>query len=594
MLYSTYLSRTVMRRVATICLLILGYTTYHAPAVQASDLVLYNAKIYTQNDQHPWAEAIVAEAGKIVYVGNSEDAKRYINDQSQAIDLKGKLVIPGLIDAHMHPGVVSLMSQLGVILLGESGPKDYVQAIKEYADSNPDAKVIAGFGFFPERFDNQGPRKELLDAVVPDRPVFIVSGWGHSAWANSKALELLDINKDTPDPFPGAHQYRRDSDGEPTGHLIEGAAFWAHLKRLGLGSIDQFKAGYADFLPSLSTIGITTVFDAGTPNVQENAYQALMALEQENKLNVRYMGSNYLITQEEADNAVATMTHLQQSYSSTMVKPVSHKISNDGIALFGDYFLQFQEDELTNILSRMAKNNQDSMIHSIHPEAIHVTINAIEKALQAQPDTHSRFTLTHSMGLKPEDYERVAKLKIVINAQPQTIEELGSQDYHQHALTELGDNWHGEFAKNKTLLDLGVILSSSSDFPACGAPGVEFCSPFHGMEAAVTRSPIGSDYSVPSEDEKLSVAEALKTYTINAAYQLRLENETGSLEVGKLADMAILNQNLFDIDHNEIHTTQVDMTIVNGKVVYEASVSDKIARSLKITLMDLYLRWSKD
>ena len=120
--------------------------------------------------------------------------------------------------------------------------------------------MIAGFGFLPQVFGPKGPKKELIDAVVSDRPVFIISGHGHSAWANSKALEVLKINKDTPDPHPGTHFYRRDAEGNPTGHLVEGAAFWSHLDTLGIGLPQDFKTGYAATLSLFSQVGITALF----------------------------------------------------------------------------------------------------------------------------------------------------------------------------------------------------------------------------------------------------------------------------------------------------------------------------------------------
>ena len=145
-----------------------------------------------------------------------------------------------MIDTHVHPGVAGLASSLGVTLNTKMQPADYLTAVKSYASKNPDAPVIAGFGFIPPLFGSTGPTKEMLDSVVSDRPVFLISGFGHSAWVNSKTLEVLGINKDTPDPHPGAHFYRRDADGNPTGHLVEGSAFWSHLDKLGIGTPAHF------------------------------------------------------------------------------------------------------------------------------------------------------------------------------------------------------------------------------------------------------------------------------------------------------------------------------------------------------------------
>ena len=230
-----------------------------------------------------------------------------------------------MIDTHMHPGIFGLASSLGVNLVAKRTIEDYQQAIANYAQENPDATVIAGFGFLPERFGPKGPNKALIDAVVSDRPVFIISGHGHSAWANSKALEALGINKNTPDPHPGAHFYRRDADGNPTGHLVEGAAFWSHLDTLGIGRPADFKTGFEATLSLFSQVGITALFDAGTPGVQENAFKALTEIEQAGKLPVRYHASFYVINEEDSTVAVETIQRFREQYTTELLRPHHHQ-----------------------------------------------------------------------------------------------------------------------------------------------------------------------------------------------------------------------------------------------------------------------------
>ncbi len=202
----------------------------------ADDYIFTNAKVYTVDTAQPWAEAVVVDGNRITFVGDTETALTYRDADTRIIDVDGHMMMPGLSDIHTHPGVAGLATALGVILTPDMRVDDYLNAVKQYADANPDAEVIAGFGYLPPVFGPAGPSKDMLDSVVSDRPVFIISGFGHSAWTNSKALEVLNITRDTPDPVPGAHFYRRDSNGDPTGHLVEGAAFWSHLSALGLGT----------------------------------------------------------------------------------------------------------------------------------------------------------------------------------------------------------------------------------------------------------------------------------------------------------------------------------------------------------------------
>ena len=533
------------------------------PRSLRGDFVFTKAKVYTVNKSQPWAEAVVVDDNRITYVGDNETALTHVTDNMKVIDLKGRMVLPGMIDTHVHPGVAGLASSLGVTLNTEMQPKDYLAAIKAYAEKNPDAPVIAGFGFVPPLFGPTGPTKEMLDSVVADRPVFIISGFGHSAWANSKALTILDINKDTPDPHPGAHFYRRDPDGNPTGHLVEGSAFWSYLSKLGIGKPSHFETGYANTLPEYATIGITSFFDAGTPGVQENAFIALRKMEKDDKLPVRYHGSFYVIGDEVARVAVKTLQRLRHTYESDLLRLNTIKVSNDGQAPEpGGQHLLWNGEQLGPLFTEIAAAGVDVMIHATNDHTVHETLNGIEIAKKAHPDTNSRFTITHMDFVRKSDFPRFAELDIIAGVQPMAAE---AGFLSQHYMPE-----NVLVAPLRSLIESGVILSGSSDFPACGAP-LSGCTLFHGMEVSVTRQGAGQPIAqvLTPESERLSLEQAIYAHTMSSAYQIRRESDLGSLEQGKLADLIVVDQNLFAVDPQKIHETKVPFTMMNGRAVYD-------------------------
>lgn len=534
-------------------------------AAFADDYIFTNAKVYTVDQAQPWAEAVVVDDTRITFVGDTETALTFRDADTQVIDVDGRMMMPGLNDIHTHPGVAGLATALGVFLRPNMRISDYQDAIKQYADANPDAPVIAGFGYIPPVFGPGGPSKELLDSVVPDRPVFIISGFGHSAWANSKALEVLNITRDTPDPVPGAHFYRRDTNGEPTGHLVEGAAFWSHLSALGLGTPEQFLAGYQRVLPDFATVGITSLFDAGTPSVQENAFIALRELEAGGQLNIRYNGSFYVIDGADADVAVAEVERLRNTYDSDLLRITGIKVSNDGQSPDpSKSHLLFDRAQLGDIFTRIAEADLNVMVHATTPFTVTQTLDGMEMARAAQPDTESRFIITHMDPIMKSDFPRFAELDVIgaVNFE-------GNNLNFQHRNPAVFEDNTLMVGTARSFIEAGVVLTSGSDFPACGRP-ITGCTPFHAMEVGLTRLGLGlteGDPMAPAQ-ESISLEQSIHAYTKSAAYQMDQEDDLGSISVGKLADVIVLDRNLFEIEPYTIHEAKVLMTMINGRVVH--------------------------
>ena len=271
-----------------LCIALLGLCVAWS-VVAAEDILFVNGVIWTGDAARPEAEAVLVRDGRIVAVGEGEAVEEQAGNSAKVIDLGGRMLLPGFIETHSHPAVAGLLnSKLQVI--GTQTVADVQAALAAYAKEHPDEEVLFGFGF-PSALNTalnaagvKGPYRKDLDAVVADRPVMLIALDAHSAWVNSKALEVAGIGKETPDPLPGVHYYQRDANGEPTGWMVEGNAFWPLVPLFGIGSEEDFRAAFSAMLPSYSAMGITTVFDAGIPGgdaLLRNALKALSAMERE-------------------------------------------------------------------------------------------------------------------------------------------------------------------------------------------------------------------------------------------------------------------------------------------------------------------------
>ena len=506
-------------------------------SVEAADHVFINGKVLTVDKNNSIAEAVIVKGGKIVFVGSTEEAQalNLTVEGTKTIDLQGKVLMPGFIDNHFHAGV-SVLTEVGLNLVGLETVEEIRQGIEQFIDDNQDEDIVFGFGinefvFYTQNPDGTfsgGPTKEFLDHINSDKRIFLISQTGHSAVANSAALEFLGINKDTPDPQPGIHFYARDKNGNPTGHLVEGGAFWSHLPALNIGTLEHMRSGLPTLLNRLPAIGITSVFDAGAPAIERNVHQAASELEASGALSARYFGSHYLISRKDAQNAVEGLTRLQQDFNSDMVKTVSVKFSNDGITSKGR-FIQFKENEIQQYYAKLIDAGLDAMIHLTNAQSVNQTLNAFETA--GGMNSKSRFTIAHVDELLPQDIPRFGKLGILADLQ----------------LSGGGGGMSGHIPLAQMLTyNAKVVLSS--DYPASGPLSVS--TPFHSIAGAM--------------DFNVSVEALIRAHTIESAYHVRMEHKIGSIEVGKQADLIILDQDITQLDALAIPATQVLFTMLDG------------------------------
>ncbi|TKB46736.1 amidohydrolase [Thalassotalea mangrovi] len=564
-----------------ICALVAGCSNgrNEQSATKIADRVFIGDYIYTVDENRPWAQALAIKDDKIIYVGDRQSVTDYIGESTQVDTLGKQMLLPGFIDSHAHP-VMGGAYIRSLALDTFATPEHWYQQIADYAKQHDNDEILFGFGFLASAFGPQGPDKRRLDEIVADKPVFIFDEGFHGAWVNSKALELLAVNANTPDPVPGFSYYKRDENHQPTGYLLEGTATDA-VSRLGILTRDRVAAGTADVISVMNQFGITSVFDAGALDVDRVQLDVLELLAQNQQLTVRYVGSHMIKSQQGFADGVKQAIEKRRIASGDGYQINMLKIMNDGTiegktaAMHTDYQQEvgnrgetvFDEQQMTQILSQATAADMDVHIHALGERAISEALNAIEAVKRDYPSHSNRFTLCHIQVMTDADVQRFAELGVIAQSTPLWA------SYDEYGKAFVNDDQFQRYFRFNSLNEAGVTLSFGSDFPASGA-GILGMSPVFNMEIGHTRQNPGEPQAPiqPGENERLDIASLIEGYTLGAAHQLRMESQIGSLEVGKMADLVILQNNLFDVEPYDIHQVEVVETILAGKAVY---VSDE-------------------
>jgi len=565
---------TILVAVATLC----SCSSDSEDTSKYGDLALVGAKAYTLNENMPWAEAVVVRDDRIIYVGDEEGASTHIGESTDVRDLGGQLLLPGFIDTHAHP-VAGGAYATALSLETWGTVDDWVEAIAEYASENKDAELLFGYGFLATTFGPTGPTRQQIDAVVPDTPVLIMDEGFHAAWANTAALKALNITQDTADPVPGYSYYKRDDNGDATGYLLEGTAGMA-MDALSAITADTVVEGTGIIIDIMNSYGVTAAFDAGIIESDdvEVVKQILDRVEESGHLTIRLIGSSRPEIQEQYLTAVDTADLWRKELRGERYHYNTLKIPDDGTvegrtaAMFEDYQGEpgnsgetvFTEEQMTHMITDAASRDMDVHVHALGERAIHETLNAIENARNSHPDSSTRYTICHIQVITDQDVPRFGELGVIAQSTP-----LWSS-YDTYGKQFVSEDQFNRFWRYKSLEGAGAMLTFGSDFPASGA-GTLGLSPIIQIEMGHTRQEFGEpDAQIqPRESERLSVESLVKGFTIDAAYQLHLEDEIGSIEVGKKADLVVLDQDIFSVDAYEIHKTEVQLTVMDGEIVYE-------------------------
>ena len=550
------------------------------PVSPRADWVLTDGKIYTVDDKQPWAEAAVIEDGEFVYVGDNVGAESYVSEGVKVTDLAGRMVIPGLVDSHTHPGQIDLTRyEAG---FEASTRESFMEELEAYAKDNPGEGWLRGCCWPTHIFvdGSKGPDREDLDPIFPDRPVWLKSSAGHSFWLNSVALKTLGLDQDSPDPkFPVA-MYKRDADDRLTGWVKEGAA-WQLVDEVFEVDRELHEASMRAMLQTLSEHGVTTLYDAGTKEFSDPVYAFLAGLERSGELPLRYEGTYRISTPDRAKIAVAEMRRYRESYGGERLQFNTVKLFMDGIhenrsgALLEPYAddpsyvsdTTLSIEELKNFLIELHAAQFDLHVHVIGDLAAKRVLDAVEQAKEiVGEDFYPRVSVGHLQNVDPGDWSRFGELGVSANFTPWWLG-FDDPDPVGAALGEARDN---DTYRARAINDAGGNVTFSSDDWSLGV-----LSPFLGIQVGHTRQ-FPREWLSADQDpeafrqpasEKLPIELLIKGYTRNGAYQLRREDEIGSIEVGKDADFVVLGEDLFAVDPYTLHTTRPEAVVMEGELI---------------------------
>ena len=580
--------RPLRRRVARLLCAVVVAGLLPAGVAAQDETLFVDGVVWTADPARPRAEAVLVRDGRIAYVGPTAEAARRAGGDARTLDLDGRMLIPGFVDSHTHPAVAGLLgSKLQVI--GARTVAEVQAALGEYAAANPDEAVLFGFGF-PSALNTAvnavgatGPYRGDLDAVVADRPVMLLALDAHSAWVNSRALEAAGITRDTPDPIPGVHYYQRDAAGEPTGWLVEGSAFWPLLPLLGVGTEDDFRAGFDAVLPEYSAMGVTTVLDAGVPGGEamlRSALGALAEMERGGRLPVRVRATWYLDAPPDDDaEVVRRLAAVRRQFASDLIDLRAVKIPNDGTlegetaAVLEPYAgggrgaVLMAGDRLARLLGALRRADLDAHVHAIGDRTLRATLDAAAAAREAVPASAGRVTVAHVMLAAPDDLRRLRALDVGVQTTPHWAHDLsGTLDLYSRLL---GPERGASVMRLHDIRTAAPLLAFGADYPATGLP-LPQSSPLHGIEIGhARRAPGAADGPpLPPADQRLAVEDLLRGYTADGARQLGLGDEVGVIAPGRQADLAVLERDIFRVPPHRIHAVRVDLTMLAGRIVF--------------------------
>jgi len=540
--------------------------------VEHADLVLTEGRLFTADGAGSWARAMAIRNGRIAAVGPDAAAAALVGPRTRVIDLRGRTVTPGFGDSHVHPTHGGL-ARIRCELHEERGRDRYLEIIAAYAASHPDTEWILGGGWSLADFPGGVPRREDLDRVVPDRPVYLPNRDGHDVWVNSRALELAGITKDTPDPAHG--RIARDPDGTPLGTLHEGASDLVE-RLIPPTTPADLRAALLESQRYLHSLGITNWQDAWLTPADQEAY---LALAGSGELTARVVGAHWW-ERERGIEQVDELVERRASGRLGRFNATSVKLMLDGIvenhtaSLLEPYLdghgratanrgMDFIDPELLQqVVAKIDALGFQPHFHALGDRAVRQGLDAVEAARRANGWTDTRPHLAHIQAVHPDDVPRFRRLGALPNAQPLwAAEEAQMTELTLPFITAETASHQYPF---RSLLRHGATLVMGSDW------SVSTPNPLLEMEVAVNRiSPDARDRAPFLPDERISLAEALRAFTAGSAHAQHLD-EAGTLEAGKLADFAILDRDLFDTAEGPIGDARVLGTFVEGVPVFEA------------------------
>ena len=533
-------------------------------------MVLRNAAVHTMATPER-VDAIAIRGGRIVYAGDNSGADRLIGDVTE-VDLGGRMVLPGFHDTHVHPqGGISLSEcRLDDLATRQA----IVDSVAACARAAPNAPWVRGRGWALPVFPGANPRKEWLDQVVPDRPVFLTAADGHSAWVNSRALEMAGVTRATPDP-PNGRIERDSRTGDPSGTLRESAEQLAG-KHLPGYSLAERMAGLERAMTMANQLGITTLHDA---SAGPDALEAYAELDRAGRLTARVIAAQYVDPLGGLGQVDSLVARRERFRGPRYFRPTAVKFFADGVieaktaALLAPYLhsgdttgiANFSERLLDSLVAALDRVGFQIHVHAIGDRAIRISLDALERARRVNGPRDARPILAHIQLFDPADIPRFKALGVIASFQPLWAQ---ADKY----ITELTEPVLGP-ERSRWLYPIGSMAKSGATVAAGSDWTVSSMNPLEAIQVALTRrSPTDSAAASWIPAEVVDVGTMLRAYTVNGAFAAFDETTNGALEIGKAADVIVLDRDLTRIPPTEIHRAKVLLSLLDGRVVYRDRV----------------------
>ncbi|MBF0361370.1 MAG: amidohydrolase [Oligoflexia bacterium] len=562
-----------------------------AETAEISDMIIKNGVVFTADNNNKFAEAVAVKKSKIIYVGTNSEVEKLRGDTTKVIDLEGKMLLPGMIDSHIHsPG--TMLDKLYLIdLNGVLTEEETIKKIEEYVKNHPDLPIYYGSGFSVGAFKGEevskGPKKERLDAISANKAIIIDSYDGHSSWLNSKAFEQFAITKKTKAPAGGVIE--KDANGELWGTLKESAQRLVPSKNFTAEQKLTAAKSYQKYLHSLGYTGIMSM---------TGAKDEFVLMDKKGELKMYVNNAIVIDPQKDLKKQIQSAISVRDAYSSQnyrvntlkffadgvvegvtayLLKPYA-KAANKGKNFRGTFLWNMKKLKKSFVLAN--KNKFQIHVHSIGDGSTRNVLNALEYAKNKLATRNSsvgedyRNVITHLQLVADDDIKRFAKLKVIAATQPfWGLKEPKWWEVVDYPF--LAERAEKEYPL-QSFIKAGVIVTASSDHSVTPIP-----NPFWAIEVGVTRNLETPEYYSVDEIkdiddpkwllnplERASIKDMIKAYTINGAYQNFIEKITGSIEVGKNADMIIVDKDITKVNPLTIDSSKVVHTIFNGEIVY--------------------------
>ncbi len=559
--------------------LCLGANTARSEASDnEADMVLVGGEFYTANPRQPWASAVAVRGDSIVYVGDEAGVADFVGPATSQYQMNGALVIPGIIDAHTHPGWVA--RSVGNVQLGDNQTRaELMTAIAAMVKRHPQRKILFGGGWDNELFGKSGPHKSDLDRIESARPLVLYDAWGHSLWANSKALQIAGIDRDTPDIIPGLAFYQRDENGEPSGWITEAASIvFSNIFQPLTPSTEE---ALMDFLEYLSKLGVTTLLDAGSFGWDDEVYSIISRWDKEGILPLRYHGSYTLFLPKDLPNAVTELKRMRQAYGSDRVRIDTLKVFLDGVietrtAYMSEDYLDtpgnsgqslLSEAQLRQLILDLHAEDLDMHVHAVGDQAIHITLNAVEQAKAALSEPlRTQVTICHLEVMRDSDFNRFKDLGVIASFTPQWH----GGDEEKVLKLAIGDHAFSHMRAQPVISD-GARFTFSSDITSVAEWKADLANPFVGIQTGHNKQYVeggAQAHMAPPRSDRIALDDLIDGYTRHGAFQLGRADQLGSLEVGKRADLVVLDRNLFEVDRYDIHNTRPTAVVMDGVLIH--------------------------